>query len=130
MFKFRKFRFSLRSVEKILFLTIFTVMCVFIFFKVLIAKTCHNYTYIEGTPFVPETQVIIKEIVPENMTVNINTATIEELMTLDGIGEVTAGKIIEYRENNNGFLTVDELLKVDGIGEAKLEKIRSFITTE
>ncbi|MBQ8410512.1 MAG: helix-hairpin-helix domain-containing protein, partial [Ruminiclostridium sp.] len=42
----------------------------------------------------------------------------------------TAQKIIDYREENNGFLTIDELLKVDGIGEAKLEKIRSFITIE
>ena len=63
------------------------------------------------------------------MIININTATIEELITLDGIGKVTAQKIIEYREKNNGFLTIDELTKVDGIGEGKLDKIRNRITT-
>ena len=49
-------------------------------------------------------------------------------MTLDGIGEVTAEKILEYRDKNNGFLTIDELTEVDGIGEGKLEKIRNRIT--
>ena len=48
-------------------------------------------------------------------------------MTIDGIGEATAAKIIEYREKNNGFISVDELLNVSGIGVAKLEKIRDFV---
>lgn len=105
-------------------------MCCFIFFTTVTKIACHEYSDVEGKPIVFETKVIIKEIVPEEMIVNINTATLEELMTLNGIGEVTAKKIIEYREDNNGFLTVDELLKIDGIGEAKLEKIRNFVTTE
>lgn len=65
---------------------------------------------------------------PEQVLININTASLEELVTLDGIGEKTAQKIIEYREMNNGFLNVDELLEVSGIGEAKLDKIRNSIT--
>lgn len=68
------------------------------------------------------------EVVEENKLININTATAEELMTLGGIGEVIAERIIEYRENNNGFLTVDELIEVKGIGESKLEKIRDYVT--
>ena len=47
--------------------------------------------------------------------VNLNTATLEELITLKSIGEVRAAAIIEYREINGGFLVLEELLCVDGI---------------
>ena len=59
--------------------------------------------------------------------ININTATAEELCRVNGIGEVTAGKIIEYRERNGGFVSTDELLNIDGIGEKTLEKIQSYL---
>lgn len=59
--------------------------------------------------------------------VNINTASLEELCTLDGIGEVIAGRIIEYREENGPFTSADELINVKGIGEKKLEDIRDRI---
>lgn len=60
--------------------------------------------------------------------VNINTAIKEQLMTLDGIGEVKAMAIIDYRRENGNFRTVDELMEVEGIGEKTLEKIRNSIT--
>lgn len=59
--------------------------------------------------------------------VDINTASAEELCTLDGIGEVIAGRIIEYRGENGPFTSVDELINVKGIGEKKLEDIRDRI---
>ncbi len=59
--------------------------------------------------------------------ININTATKEELMELDGVGEVTADSIILYRENKK-FETIDEIKNVDGIGEKKFEKISDNIT--
>ncbi|HHV37951.1 MAG TPA: hypothetical protein GXX70_00460 [Tepidimicrobium sp.] len=59
--------------------------------------------------------------------IDINTATKEELMTLPGIGEVTAGKILDYREENP-FKVIDDIKNVSGIGEKKFEAIRELIT--
>ena len=60
-------------------------------------------------------------------TVNINTATVEELCeVLPGIGEIKAKRIVEYRKSTGGFNSVDELLNVKGIGEKTLEKIRPY----
>ncbi len=59
--------------------------------------------------------------------ININTASREELMTLPGIGEVTAQKIIDYREKNGGFSSVEDLKKVGRIGDKTLEKFKDKI---
>lgn len=60
--------------------------------------------------------------------VNINTASLEELMELKGIGEVKGNAIIAYREAHGGFSSVDELINVKGIGEKTLENLRAYIT--
>ena len=59
--------------------------------------------------------------------ININTASKEELMTLPGIGEVSAQAIIDYREQT-AFVSIDEIKNVSGIGDAKFDKIKAYIT--
>ncbi|RME78104.1 MAG: ComEA family DNA-binding protein, partial [Chloroflexi bacterium] len=65
---------------------------------------------------------------PSDGPVNLNTATLEELDTLPGIGPAIARRIIEYREQVGGFASVEEITQVKGIGEATLAKIRDRIT--
>ena len=60
--------------------------------------------------------------------ISLNNASIDELMTLDGIGEKKAQAIIEYRNKNGGFKSIEEILEVDGIGSATYEKIKDQIT--
>lgn len=60
--------------------------------------------------------------------ININTATIDELMKLSGIGESKAQAILLYREENGLFKSIDELKNVKGIGEKLFESIKEFIT--
>lgn len=61
--------------------------------------------------------------------INLNTATIEQLMELKGVGEKTAEKIIEYRKQHQ-FKTVDEMVNVKGVGVKTLAKIRDQLTVE
>ena len=65
----------------------------------------------------PETTAQATEQISYLQKVNINTASLKELMTLKSIGEVRANAIIEYREANGGFMVIEELLYVDGISE-------------
>lgn len=60
--------------------------------------------------------------------VNINTASVEQLVELPGIGESTANNIVDYRKKNGNFKSIDQLLEVKGVGEKKLSKIKNMLT--
>lgn len=63
----------------------------------------------------------------EKTKISLNHATLEELMTLNGIGEVKARNIIDYREKVGRFNTVDELKYVQGISENLFEQIKEYL---
>ncbi|MBJ7338895.1 ComEA family DNA-binding protein [Mycolicibacterium sp.] len=60
--------------------------------------------------------------------VNVNTATVDQLDALPGVGPVTATAIIAWRDANGPFASVDQLGEVDGIGPARLEKLRALVS--
>ena len=62
--------------------------------------------------------------------VNLNTATAVELKTLPGIGDVLAGRIVEYRDANGPFRTVDQLREVRGVSAKLVENIRPLVTVD
>ncbi len=59
--------------------------------------------------------------------ININKATVDELMTIPGIGQVKAQSIVDYRNENGKFNSVDELTNITGIGVKTLEKLRDKV---
>lgn len=64
----------------------------------------------------------------ENVKVNINTASMAQLMTLSGIGESTAKSIIDFRNENGPFRKAEDIMNVPGIKEGKYNKIKDDIT--
>ncbi|PLV59803.1 ComEA family DNA-binding protein [Thermotoga sp. KOL6] len=62
--------------------------------------------------------------------IDLNSASIEELTSIPGIGPVKAQRIVEYRETHGGFSSVKDLINVSGIGEKTLDKISKYITVK
>lgn len=86
------------------------------------ACICNSNTLVSGN---------INDSEDENSSIiNINKATLEELMTLPNIGESKAKAIIEYRNEVGSFQTIDDLLNVSGIGSKLFETIKEYITVE
>ena len=68
-------------------------------------------------------------VMADSGKVNINTASKDQLMTLKGIGDKVADRIIEYRKANP-FKTIEDLMNVKGIGQKKFDKIKAQITVK
>ena len=77
-----------------------------------------------------QTQMPQKKEVGKEGKVNINTATVEELKTLKGIGEKKAEAIIEYRKQNGSFKNKEELMKVRGIGKKLYESFQERVIVQ
>lgn len=60
--------------------------------------------------------------------INLNTATVEELVSIDGLGESRASAIIEYRDYLGGYTSVEQIKEISGIGEATYAKLAPYLT--
>ncbi len=60
--------------------------------------------------------------------IDLNQASAAQLESLPGVGEVTAARIIEYRQENDGFKKIEELMNVRGIGERSFLRLRPLVT--
>lgn len=75
------------------------------------------------TPETPEAPGLL-----EGEVLNLNTASQTELTRLPGIGETKAAAIVAWRQEHGSFQTVEDLMSVDGIGEKTLENLRPYVT--
>ena len=94
-----------------------------ILFVVVLAVCC-----LAGYPTVPldaaSQSGAEQRVVPSGPAVNLNTATVEQLQRLPGIGPKTAARIVEYRQKNGGFKKIEEVMNIRGIGEKNFLKIK------
>lgn len=84
---------------------------------------------------IPQQPAVTEESAIENsgdepLLVNINTASIEELDQLPGIGPALAQRIIDYREAYGGFIAPEELMEVKGIGKTVYERLAPYVTVD
>jgi competence protein ComEA len=62
------------------------------------------------------------------LVLNLNTATVQELETLPGVGPVLAKRIVEFREKKGGFQRVEELLAISGVSEKRWKILSKLVT--
>ena len=114
----------------ILISSVFVLLSVCIVLSVLLYRQSNAILIKDTTSVSVETEFsqITVQTEPVKDKININTASKEELMTLSGIGEVIAQRIIEYRDEHGKFSSIEEIKNVTGIGEVRFSNIKDQIT--
>jgi len=95
------------------------------------STTEYDPLLINKTPFIAknqEQQAYVKKAFSGKL--NLNTATVDQLTNLPGIGVKTAEQIFSYRKRVGTIKSLDELLNVKGIGEKKISKLKTFLTLQ
>lgn len=103
-------------------------MIIIVYSKEEILEKFKNEVCVCDCPKIKNDACVDVNIEEENILVNINTASKEELMKVSGIGESKADAIIEYRQNSGNFSSIEDIKNVSGIGESLFEKIKDYIT--
>jgi competence protein ComEA len=81
-----------------------------------------------GLVVAPLTALAQQGSAPSNEKVNLNTATLEQLQTLPGVGPAIAKSIVEYRTKVGKFSKIEDILNVKGIGEKKYQRMKDRLT--
>lgn len=105
---------------------VFDEMVIIVYSKDEVAKI--NSSKIESSSKIENNASIDDNKTSGSKIININTANLDDFMTLSGIGESKAQDIIDYRDSNGSFKTIDEIMNVSGIGENLFAKIKENIT--
>lgn len=135
------------SFERVLVCLTMTFLIIIAYDKIINITNIKSVKITDTTPLIftkiensleppPKTQLTDKTTAVKNKSnqvtdiqkvININTATVSELMQISGIGEVLAQRIIDFRIENGSFQALEELMLVKGIGEATYEKIKTYV---
>lgn len=101
-----------------------------LFLALLLALFFRDRAVLTAAPVTVETERAVprESFMPDVSPLDVNAASAEELAGLPGIGEVLAGRIVDYRAANGPFGAVEDLLSVSGIGEKKLAELEGRIT--
>ena len=87
-----------------------------------LAKQPNNNYYLSRPTQQPSSKSVSSSVNQQGDKISLNQANVQQLQTLNGVGEKKAQAIVEYRQKNGGFKTIDELVNVKGIGPKLLEK--------
>ena len=101
---------------------ILTVKNIIYFLIVLLAVNVAVYLFPSGIGHFQKTDKINGQM-EEYLKIDLNTASKEELMSIEGVGVVTAGKIIAYRQANGKFKNINELGRIKGISKTLFERL-------
>ena len=120
--------FNLEKLEKVVIACLVSSLLVGL--GVMWYKKSHPAMSIQLERFNVDSKNIDVADLKANTKININEATLEELMRLRGVGKVLAGRIVDYRLSNGPFHFIDQMKSVRGIGDALFEKIKDNIQVE